>query len=79
MRIYKVKVWLSDYVNDFPEIKETTMILGKEDELEEMVQMAYGSWFDILNYEFEEGNQIMVSKNYLIEEAKKLMRIEWDL
>jgi hypothetical protein len=62
-RSLKVTVKVKEHGSDKVEIREMLMVITIEDDLEELVQMAYGSWYHIVEYTYEPIN-IHVSERY---------------
>jgi hypothetical protein len=49
------------------------MVLSDHDDTELFIQMAWGSWYDIISYQSEDI-EIHVSKNYIKEQSLDLIR-----
>lgn len=73
MRVYNITTTLKAYGNAKEEIKKDTLILADNDDISEHIQMMYGSWFEIVKFDVEEANLIHISKNYIKQEAIKLL------
>ena len=63
MRSLKVTTKIKEHGSDKIESREMLMVITVEDSLEQLVQMAYGSWYDIVNYTYEQI-EIHVSERY---------------
>lgn len=59
----KVTTKIKEHGSDKIEIREMLMVITKEDNLELLIQMAYGSWYDIVEYTYE-PIEIHVSERY---------------
>ena len=78
MKVYKVTTRLKELSNSKVETKEDTVVLANDDDLYDFVQMMYGCWFDILDFEYEEGDSVHISKNFIKQEALKIMQIKFE-
>jgi hypothetical protein len=76
MRIYNVSVLLRDYPSAPEETVKVTIILGKDDSLSDYIYMIYGTWHDVVGFEYEDANLIHISKSFIAEEAMKLIRFD---
>ena len=62
-RSLKVTTKIKKHGSDEIEIREMLMVIAIEDDLEQLVRMAYGSWYDIIEYIYE-SIEIYVSEKY---------------
>lgn len=78
MRPFKVITTLKRHHDSKILILEDIFILGNGDDLEEQLQMNYGCWFDIVKFDYEliAPTRVHISKTYLIEQAKELVKFE---
>ena len=76
MRIYNITTIVKG--NSKEQVKKDTVILADNDDLNEFVQMMYGCWFDIVKFDYEEANIVHISKNYIKQEALKIMKVDFD-
>ncbi len=63
MRSLKVTTKIKEHGSNKIETREMLMVITIEDDLEQLVQMAYGSWYDIVEYTYE-PIEIHVSERY---------------
>ena len=78
MRIYNITTTIKEYSTAKEEIVKETVILSDNDNLSEFVQMMYGGWHDVVRFEAEEANIVHISKNYIKQEALKVISIRFD-
>ena len=78
MRIYNITTTIKEYSTAKEEIVKETVILSDNDNLSEFVQMMYGGWHDVVKFDAEEANIIHISKNYIKQEALKVLSIRFD-
>ena len=76
MKQYDLTVELKEQGMTKIQFKKCKIVLSDKDNVEEIAQMIYGCWYDILSISYEECDEIIISKNYLIEQAWKLIRFE---
>ena len=76
MKQYDLTVEVKEHGMSKVEIKRCKIILSDKDNVEEYAQMMYGCWYDVLRVEYEECEEIHISKTYLIEQAYNLIRFE---
>jgi hypothetical protein len=74
MKQYNLTVDVQEHGISKIETKTCKVILSNKDNVEEYAQMMYGCWYDVLRVEYEECEEIHISKTYLIEQAYKLVR-----
>ena len=77
MRIYNITTIVKEHSKAKEQVKKDTVILADNDDLNEFVQMMYGSWFDIVKFDYEEANTVVISKNYIKQEALKVMEVRF--
>jgi hypothetical protein len=78
MRIYNITTIVKEHSKAKEQVKKDTVILADQDNLNEFVQMMYGCWFDIIRFDAEEANMVHISKNYIKQEALKVMEIRFN-
>lgn len=81
MKAYIVKTKLRSHSGLIQKLKdvEDVLIIHENDNLNELLQMKYGCWYDIIDYQTEEiTTEITISKTILIEEAKKLFKYSFE-
>lgn len=78
MRIYNITTIVKEHSKAKEQVKKDTVILADNDNLSEFVQMMYGCWFDVINFEYEEANMVHISKNYIKQEALKVMEVRFN-
>ena len=78
MRIYNITTIVKEHSKAKEQIKKDTVILADNDDLNEFIQMMYGCWFDVISFEYEEANMVHISKNYIKQEALKVMEIRFN-
>ena len=76
MRIYDITTVLKKHDTGNIITQKDTIILADNDSLKEHIQMLYGCWYDIISFEFEKANMIHISKNYIAQEAMKIIRFD---
>ena len=78
MRIYNITTIVKEHSKAKEQIKKDTVILADNDHLNEFIQMMYGCWFDVISFEYEEANMVHISKNYIKQEALKVMEVRFN-
>jgi hypothetical protein len=78
MRIYNITTVVREHSKAENQVKKDTVILADNDDLKEFVQMMYGCWFDVISFEYEEANMVHISKNYIKQEALKVMEVRFN-
>jgi hypothetical protein len=78
MRIYNITTIVKEHSKAKEQIKKDTVILADNDDLNEFIQMMYGCWFDVISFEYEEANMVHISKNYIRQEALKVMEVRFN-
>jgi len=78
MRIYNTTTIVKEHSKAKEQIKKDTVILADDDDLNEFIQMMYGCWFDVVSFEYEEANMVHISKNYIKQEALKVMEVRFN-
>tara|TARA_R110000851_G_scaffold155708_1_gene298251 strand:- start:298 stop:534 length:237 start_codon:yes stop_codon:yes gene_type:complete len=78
MRIYNISTTIKEHSAAKEKIVKETVILSDNEDLSEFVQMMYGGWYDVVKFDVEEANIIHISKNYIKQEALKVIRIRFD-
>jgi hypothetical protein len=78
MRIYNITTIVKEHSKTKEQVKKDTVILANNDDLKEFVQMMYGCWFDVISLEYEEANMVHISKNYIKQEALKVMEVRFN-
>jgi len=78
MRIYNITTIVKEHSKAKEQIKKDTVILADNDDLNEFIQMMYGCWFDVISFEYEEANMVHISKNYIKQEALKVMEVRFN-
>jgi putative sterol carrier protein len=66
MKSFKLKTQLKEHGSELVEVRETLIVLSDKDDLDYIVQMLYGSWYDIISFEIE-PTTIFVSRQYCID------------
>ena len=74
----KIKTTLLEHGKKEEKVKEELFILDENDNIEEQLQMLYGSWYDIIRFEIVENynNITHVSKNYIEARARRMIRFD---
>ena len=72
-RKLKVTTTLKKQGNDKIETHEIFMVITNHDNIELLIQMAYGNWYDILEYKYE-PIEIFVSENYCNEITTNVLK-----
>lgn len=78
MRIYNITTIVKEHSKDKEQVKKDTVILADNDDLNEVVQMMYGCWFDVVKFDYEEANMVHISKNYIKQEALKVIEVRFN-
>ena len=78
MRIYNITTIVKEHSKAKEQIKKDTVILADNDDLKEFVQMMYGCWFDVVKFDIEEANVVHISKNYIKQEALKVIEVRFN-
>ena len=78
MRIYNITTIVKEHSKAKEQIKKDAVILADNDDLNEFIQMMYGCWFDVISFEYEEANMVHISKNYIKQEALKVMEVRFN-
>jgi len=78
MRIYNIITIVKEHSKAKEQVKKDTVILADNDDLDEFIQMMYGCWFDVISFEYEEANMVHISKNYIKQEALKVMEVRFN-
>ena len=76
MKQYDLTVELKEFSMSDVQIKKCKIIISDKDNVEELAQMMYGCWYDIVSVSYEECDEIIISKTYLIEEAWKMINFK---
>jgi hypothetical protein len=73
MKQYDLTVKVQEHGMSKIETKTSKVILSDKDNVKEFAQMMYGCWYDVLRVDYEECDEIHISKTYLIEQAYKMI------
>lgn len=74
IRRLKVTTEAKKFDSDIIETFVMYVVITDKDNLDTLVQMSYGSWYDIMNYSYEEIDiDIHVSDNYCKRIAAKFL------
>lgn len=76
MKIYDLTVLLKKHGETEIEVEKCKIILSNNEDVKESVNMIYGSFYDIMSYEYKECDTIYISKKYLIEQDFKIVHFE---
>lgn len=76
MKSYKVTTILQKHGNTDVEQVDDIIVLSDKDDINEFIQMAYGCFYDVIDTKIEDIDPVLISKTYLVEQAKHLIR--WD-
>ena len=74
MKTYDVSLKLRKHGESEIIDMDDIFILSDDDCIEESIQMAYGCWYDIMFAEWMIMKDAKVSKTYLVEQGKQLIR-----
>lgn len=72
MKSLKITTKIKEFGSDKVEVREMFMAIATEDNLDELVQMAYGCWYDIVEYTYE-PIEIHVSERYCHQKLAKVL------
>jgi len=75
MRIYNITTIVKEHSKAKEQVLKETVILADKDNLAEFIQMMYGSWFDVISFEYENANMVRISQNYIKQEALKVIEL----
>ncbi len=68
----KVVTRIKEHGSDKEEFTQIFMVITKEDNIEELIQMKYGGWYDIIDYTIEPV-EIFVSNRYCHQVSSKFL------
>ena len=70
MKAYQVEVKIREHGKELIKEESFILILEKFGNINEFIQMKYGSWYDVIGFDFHQIKNVFIERGEWIEQCK---------